>query len=199
MNALRSPPEYKVTLACTAESLCQVTVLHLTDIKQFNLFFIATNCAIYFLKNGQEIVDKSASCSKDILCGFDELFVENLEQREVRLLLPFELFEKCVSLFEDGIILSQVLEIAFVLLRNNGIQETTPFVTSFFDELIVLRADHYQGNKTDVVNEAFIVFFSASEGFFHTTFDAARKRFFSISSLHHRHFFSMRNILTIRR
>ena len=101
-------------------------------------------------------------------------------------------------MFEDGVVLCEVLEVAFVLLGDNGIEETASFVTTLFDELIVLGTDHDQGDKTYMVNEAFVVFFAASEGLFHAAFDATSEGLFAICALYHCHFFAVGDILAVR-
>ena len=116
----------------------------------------------------------------------------------------FVLLEQGVALLEQGVVLHEVLQIDFVVLRDDAIHEAPALVAAFADEFAVLRTDHDQRNKADMLNEAFVVFFAAAELLLNTAFDAAGDDFLfrggmvkGVSPLNHSHVFGMRNILTI--
>ena len=96
-----------------------------------------------------------------------------------------------------------MLQICFVVLRNDAIHESPALVATLADEFAVLRADHDQRNESDMFDEAFVVFLAAAELLLHSAFDTARDDFFfrsvvkDIAPLNHGHVLVVRNILTV--
>ena len=84
------------------------------------------------------------------------------------------MFKSGIALFEEGVVLGEVIEVFAVELGDDNIHEPAALIGAFVNELLVGWRDHDERDETYMVNEPLVVFLVFAELFFPSTLYSAR-------------------------
>lgn len=173
VDANRSVLQHTILLQIFVQQRQQTLVVQRAFVNELHRFGRACNHLVVLVEDRDEIGDEVLSFFENLLSEAVELFVVNRQGIGLEHMIERKIFEQCVALGEDFLVLDELLQITRIELRDHAVDEFAPGFAAFGDQIDIGGRNHDQRNESDVIREFIIDFAVALEDFLLSFFKAA--------------------------